>query len=129
MSLYSLSMLKGYTVCHLSFPNASSRCASSLLECIHCDICSPLPNAYGNFSYYILFIDCYSCFISLFLMKTHNKALSLFIQFKTAAKNFCNKRIKILCVDNMPELMLGQMVTYCKNHGILYEKMVSDSPP
>ena len=55
--------------------------ATRLLEWIHCDICGPLPNCYGNFSYYILFIDCYSRFITLFLMKSRNEALSLFIQF------------------------------------------------
>jgi hypothetical protein len=112
-----------------SFPAHSSRRASRLLEHIHCDICGPLPNSYGNFSYYILFIDCYSRFISLFLMKTRNEALSLFVQFKTTAEKFCNETITTLRVDNAPELILGQMETFCKSNGISYEKTVPDSPP
>ena len=111
------------------FPAHSSRRASRLLEHIHCDICGPLPNSYGNFSYYILFIDCYSRFISLFLMKSRNKALSLFIQFKTTAEKFLGNNITILRVGNAPELILGQMEKYCKTNGVAYEKTVPDSPP
>jgi hypothetical protein len=111
------------------FPNHASHRASHLLERIHCDICGPLPNSYGNFSYYILFVDCYSRFISLFLMKTRNEALSLFIQFKTTAETFSGSKIKLLRVDNAPELVLGQMETFCKAQGITYEKTVPDSPP
>jgi hypothetical protein len=61
-------------------------------------------------------------------MKSHDEALSLFIQFKTAAETFCNKKIKILRVDNAPELVHGQMEIYCKTNGIIYEKTVPDSP-
>ena len=128
-SLSSCAVCACANICHLPFPNVFSCCASTLLKHIHCDICGPLPNAYGNFSYYILFINCYSRFISLFLMKTCNEALSLFIQFKTAAENFCNKTIKILHVNNAPELVLGQMLMYCKHHSISYKKTVPNSPP
>jgi hypothetical protein len=110
------------------FPTQSPNRATRLLERIHCDICGPLPHCYGNFSYYILFIDCYSRFISLFLMKSRNEALSLLIQFQTAAENFCNKKLTLLRVDNAPELVHGQMESYCKSHGITYEKTVPDSP-
>ena len=110
------------------FPKRSLHRATRLLERIHCDICGPLPNCYGNYSYYILFVDCYSRFITLFLMKSHSEAPSLFIQFKTAAENFCGEKIKLLRVDNAPKLIHGQMDGYCKTHGIAYEKTVPDSP-
>jgi hypothetical protein len=62
-------------------------------------------------------------------MKSHNEALSLFIQFKAAAENHCHEKITTLRVDNAPKLIQGQMNTYCKAHGITYEKTVPDSPP
>ena len=111
------------------FPNKSQNRTSRLLERIHCDVCGPLPPCYGNFSYFILFIDCHSRFISLFLMKTRNEALSQFIEFKTAAEKFCGEKIITLRVDNAPELVKGQMLAYCKAEGISYEKTVPDSPP
>ena len=110
------------------FPKHSLHRATHLLERIHCDICGPLPLGYGNFQYYILFIDCYSRFITLFLMKTRNEALSLFLQFQTSAEKFCGEQIKLLHVDNAPELVQGQMAQYCKSHGITYEKTVPNSP-
>ncbi len=99
-----------------------------LLQYIHCDMCGPLPTSYGNFSYFILFIDCFSHFISLFLMKSCNKALQLFIEFQTAAKTFCKEQIAVLHVNNAPELVQGQMKAHCKAHGITYEKTMPDSP-
>jgi hypothetical protein len=110
------------------FPKYSSRRATHLLERIHTDICGPLPPSYGNFSYYILFVDCFSRFITLFLMKSRDEALSLFIQFKTTAETFCGQKIKTLRLDNAPELIHGQMEIYCKAHGIAFEKTVPDSP-
>jgi hypothetical protein len=111
------------------FPKLSTHRASRLLQRIHCDICGPLPPSYGNFQYYILFVDCYSRFISLFLMKNRSEALSLFIQFKTTAEKFTGESIQLLRVDNAPELIQGQMQTYCKTQGITYEKTVPDAPP
>ena len=111
------------------FPKLATHRATRLLQQIHCDICGPLPPSYGNFQYYILFIDCYSRFISLFLMKNRSEALSLFIQFKTTAEKFTGENIKLLRVDNAPELIQGQMQNYCKTQGIIYEKTVPDSPP
>jgi hypothetical protein len=111
------------------FPKQSLHRATHILDRVHCDICGPLPLGYGNFTYYILFVDCYSRFITLFLMKTRSEALSLFIQFQTTAENFSGERIKLLRVDNAPELVQGQMESHCKSHGIHYEKTVPDSPP
>lgn len=111
------------------FPKQSLHRATRLLERVHCDICGPLPLGYGNFTYYILFIDCYSRFITLFLMKSRNEALPLFLQFQATAERFCGQQIKLLRVDNAPELVQGQMAAHCKDHGISYEKTVPDSPP
>jgi transposase InsO family protein len=111
------------------FPQHSTNRATRLLQRVHCDVCGPLPTSYGNFSYFILFIDCFSRFISLFLMKSRNEALQLFIEFQTAAETLCKERIATLRVDNAPELVRGQMEAHCKAHGITYEKTVPDSPP
>ncbi len=114
---------------HSPFPQCTTNCAMCLLQHIHCNICGPLPASYGNFSYFILFIDCFSRFTSLFLMKSCNEVLQLFVEYQAVAKNHCKERIAILCVNNMPELVRGQMEAHCKTSGITYEKTVPDSPP
>ena len=111
------------------FPKRSEHRADIALQRIHCDISGPLPHCYGNFSYYIVFVDCFSRYISLFFLKTRDEALHYFIEFRTAAQNFTNHTVSILRVDNAPELTRGNMEEYCKTQGITYEKTIPDSPP
>jgi hypothetical protein len=111
------------------FPTNATNRATHLLEPVHCDICGPLPNCYGNFSYFILFIDNYSRFITLFLMKTRNEALTLFTEYRMAAETHFGQKLSILHVNNAPELIHGDMKNFCKSNGITYEKTVPDSPP
>jgi hypothetical protein len=110
------------------FPSKASHRATQLLERIHCNICRPLPSCYGSFHYFILFICCHSCFIFVLLLKTCDKAYQNFVDFRSVSQNFSGQRIKILRVDNAPELIKGKLESYCKTAGITYEKTVPDSP-
>ena len=110
------------------FPHQSAHRATALLQRIHCDICGPLPPAYGGYKYYITFICCFSRYITVYLLKTRDQALQSFINFRTSAETFCNTKITILRVDNAPELTEGGLKQYCASAGISYEKTVPDSP-
>jgi hypothetical protein len=44
---------------------------------------------YDEFKYFILFNCCYSCYITLHFIKSHNEALQHFTDFRTVAENFC----------------------------------------
>lgn len=109
-----------------TFPTTYSTSGNKTLA--PCSICGPLPHCYGNFSYFILFIDCYSRYISLFFLKQRDDALNSFIEYCTAVQNYTNKTLFILRVDNAPELIRGKMESYCKAEGVTYEKMIPDSP-
>lgn len=110
------------------FPKIAKHRASTLIQRVHCDICGPLPHCYGNFSYYILFIDDFTRYISLFFMKTRDEAPALFTEFRAAVENFTRERVSLLRVDNAPELTHGKMKDLCKTNGISYEKTIPDSP-
>lgn len=110
------------------FPPKSFHPATRLLQRIHCDICGPLPPCYGGYRYFILFIDCYSRYISLYLMKSRDEAYQHFTAFRSLAENFCGQQITLLRVDNAPELIRGKFEQICKTSGITYEKTVPDSP-
>ena len=56
-------------------------------------------------------------------MKSCDKAPQHFIEFCSFAQNFSSQRIKILCVDNAPELVRGKLEVFCKTEGIAYEKL------
>jgi hypothetical protein len=95
---------------------------------IHCDVCGPLPQCYGDYKFFILFICCYSCYISLYFMKLCEEASNYFHDFHTHAENFCQTKITVLRVDNVPELIRGKFQKYCQDAGIAYEKTVPDLP-
>ena len=110
------------------FPQKVSHRATRVLQRIHCDICGPLPSSYRSYRYFILFIDCFSRFTSLHLMKSRDSAPDLFMQFRSAAETFTKKKLCLLRVDNAPELIQGRFQAHCISHGITYEKTVPDSP-
>ena len=111
------------------FPSHSNRHASRALERVHCDVAGPLLYCYRNYSYYIVFVDCYTRFISLFFIKSCDEACNFLIEFQTATENFTGQRLTILQVDNAPELTRGKMEEHCKTHGISFEKTIPGSPP
>jgi transposase InsO family protein len=110
------------------FPPTASNHATSLLERIHCDVCGPLPPCFGSYQYFILFICCYSRFVFVYFMKTRDEAPQHFIDFCTFAQKFSEHKIKILRVDNAPELVKGKLEAFCKSEGITYEKTVPHTP-
>ena len=110
------------------FPPSASNCATTILERVHCDICGPLPPCFGSYQYFILFICCHSRFIFVHFMKSRDEAAQHFIDFRSFTQNFSNQRIKILRVDNAPELVRGKLEAFCKSEGITYEKTVPHSP-
>ena len=112
---------------HSPFPQKVSHRATYLLEQTHCDICSPLPPSYSSYRYFILFINCFSRFTSLYLMKSWDEAPDLFMQFHSAAKTFMTEKIHLLRVNNAPELIRGRLQEHCISNGIVYEKTVPDS--
>ena len=110
------------------FPHKASHRATRLLERIHSDICGPLPPCFGSYRYFILFIDCFSRFTSLYLMKARDEAPDLFMHFRSAAENFTKQKVTFLRVDNVPELIKGRFLSECVSAGISYEKTVPDTP-
>ena len=129
------SSFESCTICakanirRLPFPQKASHRATRLLERVHCDICGPLPSSANGYRYFILFICCYSRYIFLYLLKTRDEASDYFALFRSTAETFSGERVKILRVDNAPELIKGKFASHCKTAGIVYEKTVPDSPP
>ena len=69
--------------------------ASEVLELIHTDIYGPFPKASWNVQqYFISFIDDYSKYGYLYLIKENSQSLDMFKAFKAVVENQLNKRIK-----------------------------------
>lgn len=90
--------------CHkLPFTDSETTC-KELLEIVHTDLWGPAPLKSSNgFIYYVAFVDEYSKYVWLFLLKHKSDVYSAFIQFKNLAENQSNKRIKMIQSDGGTE--------------------------
>ena len=77
--------------------NAKGRRAQDLLELVHSNICGPMSTqARDGYKYFITFIDDYSRFGYVYLMKRKSETFENFKEFKAEVENQLGKRIKAI---------------------------------
>jgi hypothetical protein len=111
-----------------SFPSITSTRATHVLERVHIDICGRLTKGIGNVEYFLLIVDDYSRYSSVFSLRSKDEALKYFKEFQYSAENTHNTKVKIIRCDNAPEFVKGQFAEHAKQHGITLETTVPDSP-
>jgi hypothetical protein len=73
---------------------------TDVLELIHTDICGPFPTATRNgHIYFISFIDDYSRYGYIYLIKEKTQVLDIFKSFKFEVDLQLNKMIKVVISD------------------------------
>ena len=71
--------------------------ASDLLEIIHTDVCAPMSiKARGGYRYFLTFIDDWSRYGYIYLMKHKSGTFEKFKEFQSEVENHRNKKIKFL---------------------------------
>lgn len=71
-----------------------------MLELVHSNVCGPMSTqARGGYEYFITFIDDYSRFGYVYLMKQKFEAFEKFREFKAEVENQLGKRIKAIQSD------------------------------
>jgi len=94
--------------------------ASETLELIHSDVCGPMTtHARGGFSYFITFIDDYSRYGYLYLMKYKSEAFEKFKEFRNEVEKQLGKSIKTLRSDRGGEYLSQEFQGYLRDNGIL----------
>jgi hypothetical protein len=96
---------------------------SQILELIHFDICE-LNGILtrGGKSYFITFIDDFSRYTYVYLMKNKDEAFSMFKRYKYEVENKKEKKIKILRTDRGGEYFPHEFSTLYEEHGIVHQK-------
>jgi len=85
------------------FPKLTLR-ASDLLELVHSDICGPmLGYSIRGARYFITFIDEYSQYTILYLLKQKSEAITKFKEYHIFVENQTHHRIQLFCTDNGTE--------------------------
>ena len=103
--------------------------SSSILELVHSDVWGPSPlTSLLCFNYYIIFVDDYSRFTWLFLLKHKTEVLSVFKHFKSMVETQFNSKLKVLRTDNGSEYINTEFKSFCSTSGILHQSSCPHTP-
>ena len=83
--------------------------ANEVLDLVYTDLCGPIStSARGGYKYFITFIDYYSRYEYVYLMRHKSETFKIFKEYKAEVENHCGKSIKSLRSDRGGEYLLGE---------------------
>jgi transposase InsO family protein len=99
------------------------------LELVHSDVWGPAPiNSSNGYRYYLLFVDDFSRFSWLFLLKHKSEVLTTFKHFKATVENQLSTQIKYLRTDCGGEYSSNAFTDFCSSHGITHQFSCPHTP-
>lgn len=112
----------------LKFNNSREK-ATRPLQIIHTDVCGPInPNTWDGNRYFVTFLDDYTHFTMVYLIKNKDEVPSKIKQYTERIEAKWNKRISKIRCDNGREFINNQVVTWCENKGIELDTTVTYTP-
>lgn len=110
------------------FPKSSTR-TSKLLEIVHSDVCGPMSiRSIGGARYVATFIDDYSRWCEIHVLKRKNEVFSAFKSFKAAAENKHGCKIQLLQTDNGTEYITNEFDEFLREKGIRRRLTITYTP-
>jgi histone deacetylase 1/2 len=100
---------------------------SQPLELVFSDLWGPAPSTSSGFNYYITFIDAYSRYTWIYLIKSKSEALTIFKQFKNMAELQLGYPLKALQSDWRGEFR--PFTKYLTELGITHRLICPHTPP
>lgn len=95
--------------------------AKRVLEIIHSDVVGPVsPLAHDGSQYFVQFIDDYSKFTCVYLMKQKNE-VDYFKEYVQMVETKFNSKISVLRCDNGKEYIPYDLQEFCKRNGIIID--------
>ena len=112
----------------LPFPHSQFQ-STQPLELVHSDVWGPAPvNSNNGYKYYLLFVDDFSKFSWLFLLKSKSEVLNTFKHFKATVENQLSKSIKSLRTDCGGEYTSNAFTDFCSTQGITHQFSCPHTP-
>ena len=111
----------------LPFPKSERN--SEILQIIHSDICELNGNlTRGGNRYFVTFIDDYSRYTYVYLMKHKDEVFDRFKVYKSIVENQKEKKIKILRSDRGGEYFPANFSSFYEEHGIIHQRTSPYTP-
>ena len=121
-----------------SFPKKSINVSTNVLELIHSDVVGPFNvDSLGGSRYFVTFIDDFSRYHTVYMMKHKSEVFEKFKQFVSMSENLFRNRVKKIlfgnCVkklrsDNGGEYSSNDLEQFCNDRGIIRETTVPYTP-
>ena len=103
--------------------------ATDLLEIIHIDVCGPMSvEPHGGYHYFLTFIDDFSRYGYIYLMKHMYETFEKFKEFQSEVENHRNKKIKFLRSDRGGEYLSYEFGLHLKQHWIVSQLTPPGTP-
>ena len=113
----------------VSFPKCLESRTKSPLELVHIDVWgSSQTTSTLGFWYFVTFIDDFSCYTWLFLMKSRTELFSVFKIFFVEIHNQFHTSIHILRSDNALEYLYAKFSDFLSSHRILHQSSCAYTP-
>ena len=114
---------------HVWFPKRLNPRTKSPFQLVHIDVWGPSQSTSTlGFRYFVTFIDDYSRWTWLFLMKTRVELFSIFQKFLAEIRTQFNTSIYILRSDNAKEYFSTPFSYFMSSHGILHQSSCAYTP-
>ena len=100
-----------------------------MLELVYSDVCE-LNGILtrGGKRYFITFIDDFSRYIYVYLMRNKDESFDMFKKYKTEVENQKDKRIKVLRSDRDGEYFPQEFTNYCEENGLIHQRSTPYTP-
>lgn len=113
----------------LPFRNCVDKRTTRPLERIHTDVWGPVtPCSWDGKRYYVSFIDDYTHFTIVYLMKEKLEVFEKFRDYEARVTAHVGQRVSILRCDNGGEYLSKNLKDFCRHKGIHIEYTVPYSP-
>ncbi|HVX00707.1 MAG TPA: reverse transcriptase domain-containing protein, partial [Candidatus Babeliaceae bacterium] len=112
-----------------AIPKVATHRATRPLEVIHSDICGPFNvPSHGGFKYFVTFIDDYSRYSWVKLIKTKDAALECFKEYHRWAERQTGHVLKTLRSDRGGEYLSKDFLSYLQQNGIARQLTTAYTP-
>lgn len=118
----------GGKLTRLPFSSVRNR-ANDILKIVHSDLIGPItPVSHEGHRYVLTFIDDYSHFLYVYLLKEKSEVFSKFQEYYNYTKSLFNKSIHKLRCDNGGEYKSKEFQDFCKCNGIFIDYTIPYTP-
>ena len=115
-------------MCQLLFKESVFK-SSRPLELVHSDVWGPAPVvSINDYKYYLVFVDDFTKFTWLYLLKFKSDVFTIFKYFKAIVENLLDHKIKILRTDYGGEFTFNAFKEFCSTQGITHQLSCPHTP-